>query len=160
VDLCVSLLSAFVPKFPNIKVPHGSNDSKYSIAKRDINHADSTKARIYAAWTQGSLTAQKIGESFAPEHPLLPQRSLDQWTAKLMEAHRKSTVPHSLLPQIEKLKSFSSIDAMEDESREDRDPDSPDVYQMAAVKDDEMKQILHDKISENLPAVCDSFDVD
>jgi hypothetical protein len=53
-----------------------------------------------------------------------------------------------------------SIDAMEDESRENSDIDSLDVHEMAAVKDDGMKAFLRDKMSEGLPAVCDSLDAD
>jgi hypothetical protein len=160
-DLCVSLLSVIVGKFHTIKVPHGSNSSnssKYRAAKRDINHAESTTARIYAAWTQGGLSAPKIGELFAPEHPPLRRYSLDQWIAKLNELHIESARPTSPLPQIEKLRSFSSIDAMEYKSLEDGENDSLDFYQMAAAKDDEMKQALHDQMSKDLPAVCDSLE--
>ena len=142
-------------------MPRGSNESKYRASKHDLNYTDSTKGRIYSAWTQGSLSAPKIGELFAPEHPPIPQCSLEQWIAKfkLKEGHRESAMP-SPLPQIEKLRSFSSIDAMEDESRESSDIESLDVHEMAAAKDDGMKDFLRDKMSEGLPAVCDSLDAD
>ena len=159
-DLCVSLLSSFVVKFSTIKVPRFSSDSKYRVSKHDINYADPTKARVYAAWTQGSISAPRIGESFAPEHSPLPRHSLGQWITKLNEGYYESTTSLSPPPQIEKLRSFSSIDAMEDEGREDSENDSLDVHQMAAATDDGMKQMLHDKISEGLPAVCNSFEVD
>jgi hypothetical protein len=155
-DLCVSLLSPFVVKYSSIKVPRGSKDSKYRISKRNINCADTTKAHIYAAWTQGSLSAPKIGESFAPEHPPLPLHSLDQWISKLNAGHGESRTPASPPPVIEKFRSFSSIEAMADENRDDGENDSLDIYEMAAAKDDEMKQLLHDQISKDLPAVCAS----
>src|SRR5271170_6244346 len=60
------------------------------------------------------------------------------------------------LPQINKLRTFSSINAMEDESGEgSSDIDFPDLRKMAVAKDDEMRNFLHNQISENLPAVCD-----
>ena len=158
-DVCVSVLVPFVVKFSNIKVPRGSMELKYRISKHDLNYADSTRSSISAAWTQGSLSAPKVGELFAPEHPPLPQYSLDHWIAKLKLKDRAlSTVPTSPPPQIEKLRTFSSIDAMEDESRENSDTDSLDIYEMATAKDEEMKDFLHNKISEGLPAVCDSLD--
>jgi hypothetical protein len=158
-DLCISLLSSFVVKFSNIKIPRGSNESKYRASKHDIIYADSTKARIYSAWTQGSLFAPKIGELFSPEHPPLPRRSLAQWIVKLKESHRESATPASPPPQIEKLRRFSSIDAMEDESHENSDNGSLYEHQMASAKDDEMKQQLHNEMSKNLPAVCDFLEV-
>jgi hypothetical protein len=30
---------------------------------------------------------------------------------------------------------------------------------MASAKDEEMKQLLHDEMSKNLPAVCDSLEL-
>ena len=71
-DVCVSVLGPFVSKFSTIKVPRGAQESKYRISKHDINYADSTKPRVYAAWTQGSLSAPRVGELFVPEHPPLP----------------------------------------------------------------------------------------
>jgi hypothetical protein len=156
-DVCVSVLGPFISKFLSIKVPRGSKDSKYRLSKHDINYSDSTKPRVCAAWTQGSLSAPRIGESFAPEHPPLPQCSLEQWIAKLKlkKSHRGSAKPASSSPQIEKLRSFSSINAMEDESRENGDIDSDDILKMAAAKDDEMKDFLRNKMSEDLPTVYD-----
>src|SRR5947199_8639076 len=143
-DICVSVLGPFVSKFSSIKVPRGSNELKYRVSKHDINYADSTKLHVCAAWTQGSLSALRVGELFTPEHPLLPQCSLEQWIAKfkLKEGHHESTMPRSPLPQIEKLRSFSSIDSMEDESRESSDIESLDVIEMAAAKDDGIKVFL------------------
>jgi hypothetical protein len=153
-DLCVSILSPFVIKFSSIRVSRGSEDSKYRTYKRNINYADSTKGRIYAAWTQGSLSAPKIGESFAPEHPPLPQHSLDRWISKLNAADRESKITVSPSPELQKFRKFSAIDAMEDENREDNETDSPDIYEMATAKDEEMKQILYDQATKELPAVC------
>ena len=159
-DVCVSVLVPFVVKFPNVKVPRGSKESKYRISKHDLNYADSTKSSVCAAWTQGSLSAPKVGELFAPEHPPLPQYSLDHWIARLKLKGRRAlpTSPTSPPPQIEKLRTFSSIDAMEDESRENSDTDSLDIHEMATAKDEEMKDFLRDKMSEGLPAVCDFLD--
>jgi hypothetical protein len=144
-DLCVSILSPFVVKFSSVKVPRGSKDSKYRVFKQNINHADSTKGRIYAAWTQGSLSAPKIGESFAPEHPPLPRHSLDKWISKLNAADRESRISLSPSPELEKFRRFTSIDAMEDDNREDNENDSLDIYEMATAKDEEMKQVLYDQ---------------
>lgn len=155
-DLCVSILNSFVVKSSSIKVPRGSNESKYRASKHDLNYADSTKGRIYSAWTQGSLSAPKIGELFAPEHPPLPRHSLVQWIAKLNEFHLESAIPP---PQIEKLRSFSSIDAMEDEDRENSEISSLDAHQIASAKDDEMRQLLHNEMSNDLPAVRDSLEL-
>ena len=159
-DVCVSVLGPFVSKFSSIKVPRGSKESKYRVSRHDINYADSTKPRVRAAWTQGSLSAPRVGELFAPEHPPLPRCSLEQWIAKLKQDHRESTAPPSPPPQIEKLRTFSSIDAMEDDSREGSDIDSLHDHEMAAAKDDAMKDLLRDKMSESLPAVCDSLGAD
>ena len=93
-------------------------------SKPDIIYADSTKARIYSGWTQGSLFALKIGELFVPEHPPLPRRSLEQWIVKLDAFHRDSATPASPPPQIEKLRLFTAIDVMEDESCENSDAGS------------------------------------
>jgi hypothetical protein len=160
-DVCVSNLGPFISKFNNTKAPRGSNESKYRLSRRDINHADSTKPRVCAAWTQGSLSAPRIGELVTPEHPPLPRCSLEKWIAKLKlkEGHRESAPPPSPAPQIEKFRSFSSIDAMEDESRESSDTDSLHVHEMAAAKDDAMKDLLRNKMSESLPSVCDSLGV-
>jgi hypothetical protein len=159
-DVCVSVLGPFVSKFANVKVPQGSKESKYRVSKHDINYSDSTKPRVCAAWTQGSLSALRVGELFAPEHPSLPRGSLEQWITKLKlkEGHRESATSPSPLPQIEKLRTFSSIDAMEDESRENGDIDSLDVHEMAAAKDEATKDFLRDKMSEGLPVVYDSLD--
>ena len=152
-------MSQFIVKSPNIKVPRYSSESKYRFSKHDLNHADTTKACIYAAWTQGSLAAPRIGECFTPEHPPLPQLTLNQWITKINEAPGASTKSVSPPPQIEKLRSFSSIDAMEDESREDSDNEDGALVSAAAI-DDLMKQVLHGKISASLPTVCNSFEVD
>src|SRR5579859_4221624 len=163
-DVCVSVLGHFISRFSSIKVSLRSKESKYCVFKHDINHADQTKPRVYAAWTQGSLSAPRVGELFAPEHPPLPQCSLEQWELKLKlklkEGHRESVAPPSFLPQIEKLRTFSSIDAMEDESAEHSDNESLDVHEMADAKDDGIKDFLRDKMSEALPAVCDSLIAD
>jgi hypothetical protein len=158
-DLCVSVLSSYVVKFSNFKLPRGSNQTKYRASKHNLVYVDTTKARIYSAWTQGSLFAPKIGELFAPEHPALRRCSLDQWIAKLKYFDRESSRSASPPPQIEKLRRFSSINAMEDGGRETSDTDSLDMHQMASAKDEEMKQLLHDEMSKNLPAVCDSLEL-
>ena len=161
-DVCVSVLVPLVVKFPNIKVPPGSEESKYRVSRHDINYADLTKSRVCATWTQGSLSAPKVGGLFAPEHPQLPHSSLDQWITrlKLKESHRASAAPTSPPPQIEKLRTFSSVDAMEDESRENSDIESLDIHEKAAAKDEEMKDFLRDKMSEGLPGVRDFLDAD
>src|SRR5205814_2337897 len=122
------------------KLPRGSTTSKYRASKHDIVYADSTKARIYSGWTQGSLFAPKIGELFMPEHPPLPRRSLEQWIVKLDAFHRDSATLASTPPQIEKLRLFSAIDVMEDESCENSDAGSLDACQLASAKDNGMKQ--------------------
>ena len=47
---------------------------------------------------------------------------------------------------------------MEDESLENSDIGSLDLHEMAVAKDDGMKAFLRDKMSEDLPTVCDSLD--
>jgi hypothetical protein len=156
-DVCVSILGPFVSKFANIKVPRNSEESKYRVSRRDINHLDSTKPRVRAAWTQGSLCAPRVGELFAPEHPSLPRGSLEQWITKLKlkEGLHEFTKSPSLSPRIGTL---TSIDAMEDGGFDNNDIDSPGVHEMAAAKDEAMKDFLLETISNALPVVCDSLD--
>jgi hypothetical protein len=159
-DVCVSILGPFVSKFANIKVPQNSEESKYRISRRDKNHLDSTQPRVRAAWTQGSLCAPRVGELFAPEHPSFPRGSLDQWTTKLKlkeDLHEFAKTP-SLPPRIGTLTAIDAMEAGGFENTggfENNDIDSPGVHEMAAAKDEAMKDFLLNKISNALvDGVC------
>jgi hypothetical protein len=153
-DVCVSVLSHFI-SFCNLKVPEGSVESKYRLSTRDDNFANSTKRRVHAVWTEGGLSATKIGESFLPEHPPLETKSLDEWAAWFRCMNRPVSSESASPPaQIEKLRGLSAIDAMEVESGEGTvDGDSPDDFELAVEKDEGMKDLPCNELAEELPPV-------
>jgi len=94
---------------------------------------------------------------FAPDPAPLPRLTLEQWVAKLRDGYGSSTKFDSPPPQIEKRRSFTSIDAMEDESREDSENDD-EALKIAAAEDASIIETLRSTVGAALPSVCISVE--
>ena len=143
-DVAVALL--------NIRCPKLARSKPDAPVKRLAPLAESTEARLRAAWTQGDLDAPKLVQGFAPQHVPVPESSLAEWTARLAEIESRE---RSSSPQC--FKSFASI---ERDALSDIDATSPfhngfpdDILAAAATEDAGMTKMMMDEIEAHTPNV-------